>query len=313
MKQSTELKKKRYYEKYGDKIDSIINLTKNGFSNKEIKDNINIGTDIIINVRKLFELNAKEIYENRAYNSIDLEKVLSLISDKYTIPKLSKYFKVSVAAMTRFIKINNISIEDGRYLVSVKEDIELTFEEEQVLIGGLLGDSWIGYPRNNKNFNVCGSFTHCLEQEEYCNYKYNILKRLCSKPVYHNKYDKRFDKRYQQIFCKINAHQVLRKYRELFYPNDKKIVPIELLNKLEGLGLAIWFMDDGTKCGKSYQLCTNAFSLEDLYNIQDFFLNKFYIKTTIRKDNTLYIRRESTNLFIDLIEEYITNDMLYKL
>ena len=93
---------------------------------------------------------------------------------------------------------------------------------------------------------------------------------------------------------------------------DSYINP-ELLYQIDALGLAVWFMDDGYKYGTGYCICTNCFSDRDLSIIQQYFLDKFNIHTTIHLNNILYIKTESSKKFTELVEPYIHKDCEYKL
>lgn len=81
-------------------------------------------------------------------------------------------------------------------------------------------------------------------------------------------------------------------------------------------------MDDGSKTRSNskegqitYTIASCGFDKESLELFQKFLFNKFNIETTITKDNRLYIRVNSRNLFEYLILPYVKEVpcMLYKL
>ena len=86
-----------------------------------------------------------------------------------------------------------------------------------------------------------------------------------------------------------------------------------MLYKLTGLGIATWYMDDGSNGHYGYIFCTNGFSKDDVQLIQKFFKEKFDINTTIRKDNVIYIKADSKQKFKNLVSPYIIESMKYKL
>jgi hypothetical protein len=49
---------------------------------------------------------------------------------------------------------------------------------------------------------------------------------------------------------------MFNEYRDLFYSNGVKIVPPTIGELLTARGLAYWAMDDGTKHGPGFALCT---------------------------------------------------------
>lgn len=189
----------------------------------------------------------------------------------------------------------------------------LTQQELDVIIGGLLGDTWIGYLNNARN--PCGSFTHKLEHYEYAEYKYNLIKRRCSEITIHNKTDKRSNRKYQQVFCKIASSEVLIPIQQSFYPNGIKIIPEDLIWKLSPLGIAIWFMDDGASDNYGYKLSVDCFEKEDIEKLTKMLKLKFEINSTINinQNKTIHIKSDSTKKFKELVEPYICDCMKYKL
>jgi len=89
------------------------------------------------------------------------------------------------------------------------------------------------------------------------------------------------------------------------------------------LGLAVWYMDDGSKLASGgYNIFTNSFLKEELDEIIPILSNKFNLKVTIhkrpnKKNNgmyyILYISVKSANIFETLIEPYMIESMKYKL
>lgn len=237
--------------------------------------------------------------------------------------------------VTKYLKENNLCIikRDRSYSVSIlikrlidkyhlNENIHinkydniksLTQNEFDVIVGGLLGDSWLGIPKNGKH--PCGSFTHKLEHTEYVYYKYQYLKRLCSIPRVHNKYDKRTNRKYQQSFCKICATSALDNIYKSFYINGVKIVPEELINKLSPLGLAIWFMDDGSSDLNGYKFSVDCFIEEDIIKLVNMLKTNFNIDCTynINQNRVIHVKLNSTKKFKSLVEPYICDCMKYKL
>ena len=72
-------------------------------------------------------------------------------------------------------------------------------------------------------------------------------------------------------------------------------------------------MEDGGICSNSFKFSVDCFTESDINLLQKMLLTKFNIKTTIRKNNILYIKAESKNLFKNLVMPYMEKSMLYKL
>ena len=196
---------------------------------------------------------------------------------------------------------------------------ELTQEEEQVLIGSLLGDSTL----RRETFTTWGSFRHSLKQRNYGMWKYEQLKRICGTWREYTTYNKKVKKYYNGIAFNIRNHVVLNYYHNIFYGDGKKRITPEIVEKLTPLGLAIWFMDDGTKKERksdnnkgSYCIATNCFTKEDLESIIPILERKFGFKSNLhfdKKQPVLYISSKTSEIFTKLIEPFIHSELRYKL
>lgn len=218
------------------------------------------------------------------------------------------------------LKVCNSTVKTYRYKYKLEankkriiNDITPNDDEFQVLYGTILGDTYIGEGRYN-NGDSWGSFNHCIQQKEWIFKKFEYLNRFCNPPILVNKHDDRFkEPDYQQYYCYIKTNKYLSNIYDLLYKEKVKYINEELFSKIEGLGLATWFMDDGAKSGNSYILCTNSFSLNDIEIIQRVLLNKFEIEITVQASNIIRIRSNSINKFLNLIQPYIIPSMQYKI
>ena len=186
-----------------------------------------------------------------------------------------------------------------------------TLRQQQIIIGSMLGDMGLVMPKLGKHARGC--FAHSLAQENYCKWIEQELSNFCSKGVYKEQYDKRTNKVYKSYYVNMKASEYLTTLYYKFYYNNKKVIPRDLLYTLDGLGIAVWFMDDGYKQGNSFGIATNCFTKEDLEMVKEFFKVKFNINISIHKDLTIYIKAESKETFVNLIKDYIHPDCLYKL
>ena len=152
-----------------------------------------------------------------------------------------------------------------------------THMKEQILLGTLLGDATIPKLINRrKSYEI--RWEHCLKQKEYAIWK--AEQSLSNSSIYERKrFDSRTKKYYESITCYSIKNDYLI-YRNLFY-NDKKIVTKEILEKLEPLGIAVWFMDDGSLYYNGnnchLNLAVNSFSDDEIDLIINYFKHKFDI------------------------------------
>ena len=180
-------------------------------------------------------------------------------------------------------------------------------EQEQILLGSLLGDGHISNIQKNKCYYY--GEEHGIKQKDYLLWKNSYLKF---------NFFKSQDKNKSGQMNKANL--VFKTYRDLFYPNGKKIVTREILDKLEPLGLAVWYLDDGCYGygGKYIQIATHCFGLEGNQIIQQYLKEKWNVNSNIRKNYPYYyiaFNVENTKKFIEIIKSYTLQipSMTYKI
>lgn len=190
--------------------------------------------------------------------------------------------------------------------------IELTQVQKEVLFGSLLGDANLRIANNG--INPSGQIEHCARQKDYLEYKRNFLSTLCSKINENKRFDRRFKQQeYFSYSFRIKSNPCLHEFYNMFYKNGKKILP-EDLSLLNPLALAIWFMDDGSRCDNTYKLATQSFSEEENARLCEYLYNRYSLELTHYKtSNILYIRANSSKLFTYLIQDYICDNMKYKI
>lgn len=203
-------------------------------------------------------------------------------------------------------------------------------EIDAVVSSIILGDGYV-----TKKGNLC--FSHTEEHYEYGNWKMNLLKEkgfkfiktrlingksgyVNTKPIY---------------VWQTSACQYFKDLRLIFYPNNKKQVPLNIFNNWNALHLAILYQDDG-RCNKMskkkvvvngvceskecssyvnhYEFCKNLWP-KSVYNEFQKLLEKFNIKSKIYdRKNIIYIHdvTSKTN-FKKLVKDYICPCMNYKI
>lgn len=102
-----------------------------------------------------------------------------------------------------------------------------------------------------------------------------------------------------------------------FYPNGKKIIPINIEKLLTPIGLAYWAQDDGCKLGKGFKISTNSYTKEGVLLLVNALKNKFDLNCTIhnsgKDQHPIYIKSDSMDKFRSLVTPYFHSSMLYKL
>jgi hypothetical protein len=221
---------------------------------------------------------------------------------------------------------SNINALGGHSTGHKHRDIDMTYTQRQILLGGLLGDMSIRIIRGAANPRV--SAVQSVKQTDYLMWKYSVLKNLISNEPYitsgldgfggikiHDAL--RFDT--MALPCLLPIHNLVRgvgnKYISTFWLNEIT----------DPIALAVWYMDDGSLTNKLRQMsfALGTISDEECFNIQNWMLYKWDItshiysnlqkeRVNIRKTLTL-TSRSNVIKFKELIEPYIIPSMVYKI
>jgi len=236
---------------------------------------------------------------------INEEKIIQLSKEGYSNSQIAIIMNMNPKNLTkyRFSK----GIKCSRY-----DKLEITEEQRQVILGSILGDGYIGI--DSKIAKAARmAIKHSIKQKKYVEYKYSILENLCKKLTIDKRRDERFiNPDYEMVSFRTMSHPIFTEYMNKFYKNRKKRIHEEIFS-ISGLGLAIWFMDDGYLDHKTVKFATNCFTIEDLETIQKMFYTKFNIEITIQKKHTIRIRQNSTAKFVNIISPFLIESMYYKI
>lgn len=174
--------------------------------------------------------------------------------------------------------------------------------EKEVIVGCLIGDGSL--EKSGKHYRL--RIGHTIRHRDYVRWKYALLQRLCiTEPQY--------VPATRSIRIGTIGHTELSTIRHQWYINGIKTVPLDF--KLTPLMIAIWFMDDGCKQGKSVDFSVHCFSKESIQILQKG-LEEFGVTSIVNfdgKGSRLYVRRSSYDCFKELVKPYMQKCMAYKL
>jgi hypothetical protein len=207
---------------------------------------------------------------------------------------------------------NAIRIKATRLGVKrLNRQIKLSSNEKQILLGSLLGDMYCRIRKMCKNAHIEES--HSKKQENYLSWKIDNLKSMS--------FNLR-ETRLGTMHCESRVYPILKYYHKLFYNHGKKRVNRRILDKLSALGLAVWYMDDGSysKRDKNSRIYTNGFSYEENVIIQKWFEEKwsFYSKvySCLKRGKRFYFiafNVGETKKLIKSIGSHVHKSMKYKM
>jgi hypothetical protein len=237
-----------------------------------------------------------------------------LLSELYLSQKMTD---IQIAAQIGCLKTSVYKARKRHGIKSLKKwerkDFNLTIEQEQIILGCLLGDGSISNGKKSngkKGYYGCESIfevKHGPKQKEYLFWKYEKLKNLCkSEPK---------EMKNGQWRLRTFHHPYFSALRRKWYPNDKKTIPSQL--NLSDLSIAVWYMDDGSisKQSNFLKLHTCSFSKKDHLKLIEILFN-FGIKSEMKIYSgykNLIIDLDSRKRFVNLIKGKVHESMKYKI
>ncbi|OGY99038.1 MAG: hypothetical protein A2945_02770 [Candidatus Liptonbacteria bacterium RIFCSPLOWO2_01_FULL_52_25] len=192
----------------------------------------------------------------------------------------------------------------------MRSALTLSVLQREALVGSILGDGCLVANSWKKNYRL--KMDHCDFQRRYLLWKYEIFKNFTLSPP------RKREQTNAWSFRTI-SHPVLTQYRNLFYPNGKKVVP-ESINELltAPISIAVWYMDDGALNWRKDALLLNtqSFTYEENERLRQCLKDNFGIEVTIMRNKkywVLYIRKQYAPVFMRLVKRHVTDLMSEKL
>lgn len=279
-----------------------------GLSDKDIADIVSCSKRTVGLWRDRNNLKPNFISTKVQHESWSKEKFLELYKQGLSDKEIGKILFINEKTVNKYRRSNNLPSNKHN------REIEITKEMEEVLIGTLLGDGNLasrGQSKTNKTKNTAIlTFAHCIKQKDYCFHKYESLQTLFNRPPQYNEQlrNNNINKSYYAI---TESYVSLKKYFDIFYEDNIKIIPNNIENFFTKKSLAYLFMDDGTRKENEYTIALENFSVESINNLRKLLL-KWGIETTVWRRGTLYIKSKTRDIFIKAIQDYIIPTMKYK-
>lgn len=218
----------------------------------------------------------------------------------------------------RYLKIKN-----GKWNFNSITPTTLSGIQEQILIGGLLGDSYLYKYKNQINVGL--AIVRSAQDLKYLEFQFKHFEKFCSSPIKLRGYlDKRTNKKYFSCSFRTKAVEIFNSYKEKWYPKGEKIIPGDL--KLTPLICAIWFCDDGSVVytglsnkNRRVSLYTDSFSKKEVTFLQCLLNETINVSFKISKKNStkdlnkgFYLhldKRDEVIKFINYIKDYVPKEM----
>jgi hypothetical protein len=208
------------------------------------------------------------------------------------------------------------SLKKGSYTTFITSKAP-SHDQEQVVLGSLLGDACVSNPDRNIT-GVC--FGQSTKQEPWVEFKRDLLNSLGVSSL--SRYQTEFQSGAQQMVrFRLNANPYLASlFSEMgIRSENKKRVTAEWLDRIGPLGLAVWYADDGSisehtcldgTITRHIVLNTQGYTLEENELLAGWLRWRWGVQAVVKKTEnkkrgsryyTLYLDKVEANRFLDLM------------
>lgn len=154
----------------------------------------------------------------------------------------------------------------------------------------------------------------------YLTFIYSHFYHLTGAPpkVHFRKADKRTNKVYASMAFKTLALPCLNFYKELFYLNGVKIVPVDIANYLTPRALAFWICDDGGKDTNNQTILhTRSYTHAEILILQAALSKNFQLRTRVTEKTpgqwVIHIPVKQEVSLREIVLPYIHYSFMYKI
>jgi hypothetical protein len=200
-----------------------------------------------------------------------------------------------------------------------KNNLKLSSFLKEALIGLILGDVFVSRHGRHKNARLV--FDQSKDKHsDYLYYLYDLFEPFVgTEPKSTNrKPDPRTGLIYNSLVFRTFSLPCFTEYHTMFYPNGKKIIPLNIEEYLTEIGLAFWIMDDGGKnTHGDLILHTNSYTLDEVKLLISVLNNKYNLSSKLyerRKGQwAILIPKKELPKVRKLVSNYIHSSMEYKI
>lgn len=236
----------------------------------------------------------------------------ALLADLYSrmgIQNIAKLYHVGKPSIVRLLRKWGITTLSKSERSTSKES--LTDRQKQIIMGTLLGDGFL----SEKGFL---KVEHSVDQYTYLSWMHQQLSTIAKDLRYIESVMPQTGQTKCGYLFKTVQHSWLCGLRRIFYPDGVKVFPTAVLQQLEPIGLACWYMDDGHLDVSTPSFALGNISLEAANTVCSDVYHRFgiqaYIKNT-SQDTTckvMVVKGGYTEVFFNLVKPFITADLWYK-
>lgn len=208
----------------------------------------------------------------------------------------------------QFFRLDGSKVEAQN--LSVGDEISasvyaLSEDQKQVLLGTLMGDGHISQKDGALRI------AHGERQKYYLLWKLSVFSNLSTSTghmlIKSRRYGSVTMRDRHASYMIVCGSSEIHRMRMLFYPRGiKRVPPVEVLNSLNALGLAVWFMDDATvEKTDRIKLCTNGFTKKEQGALVKWFSDRWNLIGRVDEAGAIRFNANSTRKILSLLSKYM--------
>ena len=208
----------------------------------------------------------------------------------------------------------------------------LTQQQLSIVAGAALGDGHISLTGSKMRARL--SITQGFDQKDYLEYKAQLLGNLLQRPPVFQNYPSTYSKKGTFRLTTRSYSQIAEIHRELYDETGRKRITPEFLKRMTPLGLALWYLDDGslitqdnkyarrTDGGISHYPSTRStismygFTIDEARQLMDWLEKTWGLQggvTATAKGPVIWFTLAGTEKLHEIIASYVPPSMDYKL
>lgn len=304
-------------------IVNITELYEKGNSQIDIANIYCVNPQLICRFMKKHNIKARSSKEmgksTISLNNEQIDKIWCLYNNGLNRDEIAIKIDISPWAVRKIIQGKCRAKGETKKFIHEKNTVPLTYEQEQLILGSLLGDASLIFTSKNGNAQYAFQVGHCVEQKQFLEYKCNVLQTKIRSYI---KDETSYSAGKEFFITAYYNKYELEKIYNLCFVNKIKTVSVDWINKINAMAIAIWFMDDGTSSFTKnssilVRFSTLSFPKKQLKLLQNR-LNEFNINSTLQKHSdgegyVIAIKQDSINKLMDLVEPFVVPCMNYKI
>lgn len=233
--------------------------------------------------------------------------------------EIGKMFNINHSTVGRLRKKYEIPDRKNQGYKPIQR-IPFTERQMQIIRGTLLGDGYLSFPAKRSS-TACLEVTHSLTQKKYIDWMMDELDPFISNTT--TRYIPRhfivdhYANEVTSLRFRTVSHPMLNPLVKEYYPKGIKILSKACLDKLDPLGLAVWYMDDGIKYNHHLlEIALGECGQQVADELSQWFNDKFGMQTSFRYTRggfRLCMNKRNSQIFGEIIKPHIAPSMMYKI